>query len=232
MHGGYCKRVALLIIALCVIAGSATTHSRKLAYLSKQADISLLSSKKILTVTRVDTNSTIYAASVFITLNVPFEPTAQALMNFEGWPSIFKSIVKMEPVNQHAVYGEDPVEYYAEAKYSFVRGWGMGELKRLAYKPGSSVHCEVVPVGDQLFNRYLKRNTGVIPYHVRRMNVEGTLIRVNENQCRLGIFAWASVNKEIPTWLLESLMKIVMPSFVGDLERYVHREIKGIKVHR
>lgn len=221
-----CALFALFTFTILVTSGFSAQTNKKLSELQDQTNGYIHSNKRILSVDRVDSSHIVYAASVYMTLNVPFTETAQALMKFEGWSKIFKSITCMQKISGGSFYHDNSVIYYAEAKYSFIRGWGLGVLNKLDYKPNSSVFCEVIPVSDGLFYRYLKRNHGVIQYHVKKMNVQGTLIRLNDSQCRIGIFAWAGVNKEMPIWLIETLMKIVMPSFVGDLERYVKRQIK------
>jgi len=201
-------------------------ESLKLSTLSERAKRTLHSSERVISVDLVDTNSTVYAASVFLTINVPFDPAARAILAFDNWNKMFKNITLMKQIRDTTNRKDTSIIYYAEAKYAMVRGWGMGVLDTVVLRPHQSLFVKVHPASSALVKSYKKERRETIKYSVSKLFVEGNLIKINEKQCRMGIFAWAGTNKPMPTWLIDALMKIVMPKFVSDFEKHVHLQLK------
>lgn len=174
----------------------------------------------------IDTSIHMYAAGAFMTIEVPFEKAAATLMDFDNYDSIFRYVSKIEGLGERGGEFNKHPRYYAEGKAAFIHAWGLGEIDSLEYTPNDQLLLHVRPVKKSLQRVYLKRLQGKIKYTIRDIHINGYLVKIDDNHCRLGVLGWSRMKKKIPRWILTIIMKLVLPQFVADLEDYALKREK------
>lgn len=162
----------------------------------------------------VDTTMPLYVAYAYMTLPINFNKAAPYFLDPENYEHLFKYIIDMRSVKDRS-HPRDSV-YYIEGKTHFIHGWGLGRLEHMKLYPDSLIDLAVRPASRWLVSRYKKERKGKIRWYVKRVYLDGKLLKIDEDHCRIGIRGVASTNKPMPTWLVSLIMKFIFPGLMND----------------
>ena len=214
--------VLVLLFILPVNAGLPTFQE------TYQRAITLIDSdKEEIWVERIDTTCRMFAAGAFLNLKISFQDASKPLLDFENYDSVFKVVTYIKGLDGLGGKKNTAKEYYAEGKILFIRAFGMARIDSLFYHPDTCLYLRIRPTQKlHILNSYLIKNKGIFRYYLRNIYIDGYLLKFKSNQCRIGIYAWAITRTKVPSWLITLTMRIVIPRFIADLERYVERQNK------
>lgn len=218
----------LLSLILLLILSSVAPAKRKLPTLKELEESSiqyLYERKREIEVARVDTTKPVYYAYAYITLDVPFKDAAELILDMDNYEKVFTHILDVHPVSDRRYRNRDL--WYIEGKTSIVHGWGLGELQELIYEPETSIKLKIRPAPSRLVNEYRIIKRGKIRFYVREVHIDGMLVKLDENHCRIGLRGITSTNRPMPLWLLNGIVKIILPGMLRDVEKAVERRKKG-----
>lgn len=217
-------RVLLLAVMVIILPVSGRLHTFQEIY---HRAISLIDSdKEEIWVEQVDTTCKMFAVGAFSNLAISFQGALKPLLDFENYDSLFKYVTYIEGLDGLRGQKNTAREYYAEGKVLFIRAWGMARVDSLFYDPDTRLYLKVRPTqNSNLLNWYRKKNYGIFRYFIRNIYIDGYLLKKQSNRCRIGIYAWAITRTKVPAWLMTLTMRIVIPRFIADLERYVEKQV-------
>jgi len=179
------------------------------------ADIYLQDSKKQVGVIKIDTTFPLYYAYGYVTLDAPFDEVAPRVFNLDNYENVFNHVIDVRQVEDR--YSSADSVFYIEGKTLFVHGWGLGEVTNLSYTTDSTIEVSIRPANDHLINEYRDERRGVIRYYVKHVNLDGHLLQRGDKS-RVGFRGVMRSNKPMPLWLLNLIVKLVLPTFLHDLE--------------
>ncbi|MGD9201640.1 MAG: hypothetical protein PVI26_08770 [Chitinispirillia bacterium] len=180
------------------------------------------SDKEKVWVEQVDTTCKMFAVGAFSNLHISFQDASKPLLDFENYDSVFQHITSIKGLDRVRGQKNTAKEYYAEGKVLFIRAWGMARIDSLFFVPDSCIYLRVRPTQNiNMLNMYRKKNMGIFRYYIRNIYIDGYLLKFKSNRCRVCIYAWAITRTKVPAWLIALTMRIVIPRFIADLERYV-----------
>lgn len=212
------------IVTLLIIMLTSPVHSkRKLRTLQEvitETDKYLYTEKTEVKAEMIDTTVSFYVAYAYMTLKMKFEDAVPYFMDPENYEHLFSYITDMRSVKDR-MHPRDSV-YYIEGKTHFIHGWGLGKLNHLTLYPDSLIDLEVRPASRWLVNKYRKERKGKIRYYVKRVYLDGKLLKMDDEHCRIGIRGVASTNKPMPTWLVSLIMKFIFPGLMKDAVKKIN----------
>ncbi len=219
------NRLILFFLFTLLLSSSlyAKKKHRSWSELRSKADHLLFDTKKEIWVEKIDTTIPMYVACAFVTMKLPFEKAAPIFMDFDNYSDIFDYVHVAKNVSDTINTWDTSTIYYAEGKAPLVHGWGLGKIDTIIYKPSQMLALKVRPVDKMLHQAYRRDRKGKIRYYVKDIHIDGQLIKIDDNYSRIGILAWSDTNKPMPLWLVNFIMKIVMPGFVKDVIKYAKK---------
>ncbi len=216
--------LSLLILLLLSSVSFARRKRPTLKELEESSIQYLYEKKKRIKVARVDTTKPVYYAYAYITLDVPFEDAAELILDMDNYEKVFTHILDVHPAPDRRYEKEDI--WYIEGKTSIVHGWGLGVLKELIYQPDTSIKLKIRPAPSRLVNEYRIERKGKIRFYVREVHIDGMLVKLDDSHCRIGLRGVTSTNRPIPLWLLNGIVRIILPGMLRDVEKAVERKNK------
>ncbi len=220
----YRTLLSLLLLLLVTSPSQARKKRPTLKELEESSIQYLYEKKRRIKVARVDTTKPVYYAYAYITLDVPFEDAAKLILDMDNYEKVFSHILDVHPAPDRRYRKKDL--WYIEGKTSIVHGWGLGVLEELIYKPDTSIQLKIRPAPTRLVNEYRMKKRGKIRFYVREVHLDGMLVKLDDEHCRIGLRGITSTNKPMPLWLINGIMKIILPSMLRDVEKTVERRKK------
>lgn len=208
----------LISSALSVDAIESTLPS--LIDIMKKTDLYYKSRNNEIRAELADSSKSCYVAYAFVTLPLKFEKAAPYFMNIENYEYLFKYIVKMHNIKD-ITHPKDSL-YYIEGKSYMVHGWGLGRLEELKLYPDSLINLKIRPASKWITNQYRAKKKGEIKYYVKDVFLDGKLIKVDDNHCRIGIRGVTTTNTPMPQWLVSIIMKIIFPGLINDAVKKIN----------
>ncbi len=166
-------------------------------------------------VIQIDTTFPLYYAYGYVTLDAPFDEVAPRVFNLDNYEDVFNHVIDVRQVEDQ--YSTADSVFYIEGKTLFVHGWGLGEVTKLSYTTDSTIEVSIRPANDLLIDDYKEERRGVIRYYVKHVNLDGYLIKRDEKS-RVGFRGIMRSNKPMPMWLMNIIIKMILPNFLRDLE--------------
>lgn len=217
-----------LIVILCVAQQSfAKKKLPTLQELEKETKHFLLTDKKEIKIVQVDTTIPLYYAYAYITLDIPFEKAAPYILDIENYENTFDPLLDVH--SAHDPRWPDLDIHYIEGKTSVIHGWGIGVLEEMKYRENIYIRIKIRPAPRRLVNEYKRKLRGKIKYYIKNVHIDGMLIRVDENTCRIGIRGITSTNKPMPLWIVNIIMKIALPNLLDDVGKRVKEDQKAAR---
>lgn len=207
-------KLLILIIAILFIDIFSAKKLRSLNEVIESTDKYLYTKKTEVKAEMIDTTTPFYVAYAYMTLPMKFEDAVPYFLDIENYEHLFKYITDMRSVKDR-FHPKDSV-YYIEGKTHFIHGWGLGKLNHITLYPDSLIDLEVRPASRWLVNKYKKERKGKIRWYIKRVYLDGKLLKVDDKHCRIGIRGVASTNKPMPTWLVSLIMKFIFPGLMKD----------------
>lgn len=222
--------LVLLPLVLCFAFATPLYAKKKLPTLEEleaQTKHHLFSTKRHIKVAKVDTTISLYYAYAYITINVPFEKAAKYILDIENYENVFDALLDVHKAPDARWPNKDI--YYLEGKTSVVHGWAVGVLDEMYYKEDAFLRVKIRPAPRKLVYEYKNKLRGKIKYYIKKVHLDGTLIKVDQNSCRIGLRGISSTNKPMPLWIVNILMKIALPNLLDDIEKRVKEDEKALE---
>ncbi len=215
------RNYSILMVLLFSCSSLLARDKVKWSELQKRMDSCSVLEKRSLWVEEIDTTNPNYIIGLYETVEGKYENIAAALLNFEKYPDIFKHFVDTRPIPNPVSRRDSSLYYYLEGKTLWLGGWGAGRVDSLSYD--STVHITVKPIDPRFLERYKQkiRDQERKLYYVKSVNLRADLVPIDEDHSRLSIVAWTETNKPMPIVILDIVLRLVMPSFLNDLENFV-----------
>lgn len=207
-------KLILLVTILLVSSVHSSKKLRSFKDVIEETDKFMKTEKTEVKAVMIDTTIPFYVAYAYMTLPMKFDEAVPYFLDIENYEHLFKYIIDMRSVKDRR-HPRDSI-YYIEGKTHFIHGWGLGKLNHITLYPDSLIDLEVRPASRWLVNKYKKERKGKIRWYVKQVYLDGKLLKVDENHCRIGIRGVASTNKPMPTWLVSLIMKFIFPGIMKD----------------
>lgn len=213
-------KLLILIISVTFIHSFSAKKLRSLQEVIESTDKYLYTKKTEVKAEMIDTTTPFYVAYAYMTLPMKFEDAVPYFLDIENYEHLFKYITDMRSVKDR-FHPKDSI-YYIEGKTHFIHGWGLGKLNHITLYPDSLIDLEVRPASRWLVNKFKKERKGKIRWYVKRVYLDGKLLKVDDEHCRIGIRGVASTNKPMPTWLVSLIMKFIFPGLMKDAVKVIN----------
>ncbi len=209
------KPISILIMILGIITTTVADDLRSIEEMDSLSNIYMQKTSTEVGVTQIDTTFPLYYAYGYVTLDAPFDEVAPRVYNLDNYENVFNHVLDVRQVEDR--YSTADSVFYIEGKTLFVHGWGLGEVTKLSYTTDSTIEVSIRPANDLLIDEYKEERRGVIRYYVKHVNLDGFLLKTEDN-CRVGFRGVMRSNKPMPLWLLNLIINIILPNFLRDLE--------------
>ncbi len=243
--------VFLILVTASYPLYSESNHSR----FAKICDSIEESRSGEIIIERWDTDSDIdkrytYIAAACGNIQCDFETLSRNLLNFSGFADMFKYISSVYRINESGkpsnplintsgsrllYFPEAKTNYFAAAKASMVKMWGIGRIDSVRVittkkvttlnpktcRPDSIKRIDIyVSATDDttLIEKWSKGHDKPFVIDTKDLKLRASLIRKDKELSRFQIAGRASPEIRIPKWILKLGGKIFIPRFFDDLE--------------